>query len=277
MILISTYEIPSKDLLKHLKNYANKKEDILVSSKLEYKDKLYREVVFNKKSLINNETKGIMYIDENFTTVKDDNLIKELASLAYYYEVFYGNRTENSIFNAINHSGGLNREKNDLKLAEKGLDYIYDAGLNEAQYVKDIINKIPNIRDKNNCKLIELKDIVDKFSFQEAFNNDILNSIYNYYEEILALNFENITTIASGIDYYDNIQNAAKKSRRALIFKLKRKIVEPLFKLEYQVSYFKKLINVCSPVINMSKGQYLKFINNKQKENIKSRIELLRK
>ncbi len=35
------------------------------------------------------ETKGIGYIDENNNIVRDKNIQKSLATLAYYYEMFF--------------------------------------------------------------------------------------------------------------------------------------------------------------------------------------------
>ncbi len=45
--------------------------------------------MFNKKNLLIEEVKGIGYIDENNNIVQDKNIQKSLATLAYYYEIFF--------------------------------------------------------------------------------------------------------------------------------------------------------------------------------------------
>ncbi len=72
-----------------LSSYTNKGEYLLVSDVIKYNQIEYREVLFNKKNLLIEEVKGIGYIDENNNIVQDKNIQKSLATLAYYYEIFF--------------------------------------------------------------------------------------------------------------------------------------------------------------------------------------------
>ncbi len=67
----------------------NQIEYLLVSDVIKYNQIEYREVLFNKKNLLIEEVKGIGYIDENNNIVQDKNIQKSLATLAYYYEIFF--------------------------------------------------------------------------------------------------------------------------------------------------------------------------------------------
>lgn len=82
------YSKADEVLKERLNLYINKGEYLLVSDAIKYSQIEYREVLFNKKTLLMEETKGIGYIDENNNIVRDKNIQKSLATLAYYYEMF---------------------------------------------------------------------------------------------------------------------------------------------------------------------------------------------
>nr|WP_243469247.1 hypothetical protein [Clostridium sporogenes] len=65
-----------KVLKEKLNSYTNKGEYLLVSDGIKYKEMEYREVLFNKKNLLIQEVKGIVYIDENNNIVQDKNIQK---------------------------------------------------------------------------------------------------------------------------------------------------------------------------------------------------------
>ncbi len=84
-----------------LSSYTNKGEYLLVSDVIKYNQIEYREVLFNKKNLLIEEVKGIGYIDENNNIVQDKNIQKSLATLAYYYEIFFCINKKNNIFKSF--------------------------------------------------------------------------------------------------------------------------------------------------------------------------------
>lgn len=83
------YSKADEVLKEKLSSYTNKGEYLLVSDVIKYNQIEYREVLFNKKTLLMEESKGIEYIDENNNIVQDKNIQKSLATLAYYYEIFF--------------------------------------------------------------------------------------------------------------------------------------------------------------------------------------------
>lgn len=83
------YSKADEVLNEKLSSYTNKGEYLLVSDVIKYNQIEYREVLFNKKTLLMEESKGIEYIDENNNIVQDKNIQKSLATLAYYYEIFF--------------------------------------------------------------------------------------------------------------------------------------------------------------------------------------------
>lgn len=83
------YSKADEVLKEKLSSYINKGEYLLISDVIKYNQIEYREVLFNKKNLLIEEVKGIGYIDENNNIVQDKNIQKSLATLAYYYEIFF--------------------------------------------------------------------------------------------------------------------------------------------------------------------------------------------
>lgn len=83
------YSKADEVLKEKLSSYINKGEYLLISDVIKYNQIEYREVLFNKKNLLIEEVKGIGYIDENNNIVQDKNIQKSLATLAYYYEMFF--------------------------------------------------------------------------------------------------------------------------------------------------------------------------------------------
>lgn len=83
------YSKEDEVLKEKLSSYINKGEYLLISDVIKYNQIEYREVLFNKKNLLIEEVRGIGYIDENNNIVQDKNIQKSLATLAYYYEIFF--------------------------------------------------------------------------------------------------------------------------------------------------------------------------------------------
>ncbi|HID0755928.1 TPA: hypothetical protein ACXC98_001326, partial [Clostridium botulinum] len=73
------YSKADEVLKEKLSSYTNKGEYLLVSDVIKYNQIEYREVLFNKKTLLMEESKGIEYIDENNNIVQDKNIQKSLA------------------------------------------------------------------------------------------------------------------------------------------------------------------------------------------------------
>ncbi|MCR1935370.1 hypothetical protein ACQX0N_13075 [Clostridium tepidum] len=122
-----------------------------------------------------------------------------------------------------------------------------------------------------------MKSIIEKTYNEEDFIcEESLRKVYKIYEEILKLNFKNIKLIYSGINYYDDIKKSINKKRKSFSIKFNKKISEPLFKLEYQINYFKKLLKTYNKILYMNEREYLKFIYNSENSNINERLCIMR-
>ncbi|APQ96678.1 hypothetical protein FDB72_15190 [Clostridium botulinum] len=271
------YSKADEVLKEKLSSYTNKGEYLLVSDVIKYNQIEYREVLFNKKTLLMEESKGIEYIDENNNIVQDKNIQKSLATLAYYYEIFFCINKKNNIFKALRSEEDLHKENEDIELSIKALEFLQKEKVKDIEKVKNILLELPSLRKKTNDLLKEMKSIIENiFNEEDAMSKESFKKVYTIYKEILKLNFKNVKLIYSGIDYYDYIKGCINKKRKSFSIRFNKKISDPLFKLDYQINYFKKLLKTYNEILCMNEREYLKFIHNSEKENINERLYLVR-
>ncbi|WP_434304131.1 hypothetical protein [Clostridium botulinum] len=264
-------------LKEKLNSYTHKGEYLLVSDGIRYKEIEYREVLFNKKNLLIEEVKGIVYIDENNNIVQDKNIQKSLARLSYYYEMFFCLDKKNNIFKALRNEEDLCKENKDIELSIKALEFLQKGKIKDTEKVKNILLQLPSLRKKTNDLLKQMESIIESISNEEdTISEESFKKVYPIYKEILKLNFKNIKLIYSGIDYYDYIKECVNKKRKSFSIRFNKKLSEPLFKLDYQINYFKKLLKTYNEILCMNEKDYLKFIYNSEKCNINERLKILR-
>lgn len=271
------YSKVDETLKEKFNSYANKGEYLLVSDHIKYNEIEYREVLFNKKSLLMEEAKGIVYIDENNNIVRDNNIQKSLARLSYYYEIFFCIDKKNNIFKALRNEDDLCKENKDIELSIKALEFLQKEKIQDTEKVKNILLQLSSLRKKTNDLLKEMESIIESISNEEdTISEESFKKVYPIYKEILKLNFKNIKLIYSGIDYYDYIKECVNKKRKSFSIRFNKKLSEPLFKLDYQINYFKKLLKTYNEILCMNERDYLKSVYNSEKHNINERLSIIR-
>ncbi|APH16171.1 hypothetical protein NPD5_2805 [Clostridium sporogenes] len=271
------YSRVDEALKEKLNSYTHKGEYLLVSDGIKYKEIEYREVLFNKKNLLIEEVKGIVYIDENNNIVQDKNIQKSLARLSYYYEMFFCLDKKNNIFKALRNEDHFHKENKDIELSIKALEFLQKEKIKDTEKVKNILLQLPSLRKKTNDLLKQMESIIANISNEEdTISEESFKKVYPIYKEILKLNFKNIKLIYSGIDYYDYIKECVNKKRKSFSIRFNKKLSEPLFKLDYQINYFKKLLKTYNEILCMNERDYLKFIYNSEKHNINKRLRIIR-
>ncbi|MCR1975263.1 hypothetical protein NSA52_14120 [Clostridium sporogenes] len=264
-------------LKEKLNSYTHKGEYLLVSGGIKYNEIEYREVLFNKKNLLIEEVKGIVYIDENNNIVQDKNIQKPLARLSYYYEIFFCIDKKNNIFKALRNEEDLCKENKDIELSIKALEFLQKEKIQDTEKVKNILLQLSSLRKKTNDLLKEMESIIESISNEEdTISEESFKKVYPIYKEILKLNFKNIKLIYSGIDYYDYIKECVNKKRKSFSIRFNKKLSEPLFKLDYQINYFKKLLKTYNEILCMNERDYLKSVYNSEKHNINERLCIIR-
>ncbi|NEZ47910.1 hypothetical protein FDF74_12035 [Clostridium niameyense] len=273
------YKIASEEIKEKLLPYMNKGEKLLVSDKIEFKGSYYREVLFNKKFFIGvmEETKGIIYIDDNFNIINKINVQNQLIKLGYYYEILFETEKGKSIFKAMKNDEDLKKDKNDIDMCLIGLDILKNEKIENTEKIKKIILDLIKFREEENEILLNLYNLVNSIWEQDGkISEESLKKVYDLYKKLLRSNFKNIKNIYIGADYYDYIKDMTNKKRKSFSIRLNKKISEPLFKLDYEMNYFKKLLKTYNRILNMNENEYFKFIEKMEKNNITERIKIIR-
>lgn len=273
------YTEADKKISEGLKQYKKGTEAYKVSGKIELNNKFYREVIFTKKNLIRTkaEVKGYLYLDDENKPVIDRILIADLAKLGYYYEMFFNDSKAAGILATLKTEQEIQRERDNVEQIVEGLNFLYEQKVYAAERVKSVFTRNLNLREKSNVKLQELSSIIVKIKEQDLeFNLELLNKLYPYYEDVLLINFEKVVSIASIKDCIDEVIKEAEKNRKKWGAKFISNMVGKLIKVSDELSYFKRLITIYSSVLQMNSSQYIKYLNNINKEKIEERIGLVR-
>lgn len=273
------YQLASKEILENIKQYTKSGELVKVSDALEYNNILYREITFSKKflSAFRKENLGYIYINEKNEIINEKSLQEKLAKLAYFSEVFFNTESKICIVNAFQDEGTVEKNRKDYKLVAEGLDFLTKEGIVDSARVKEIVVKLPSIREKNNVVLKELMDIAGEYREEKKyFNAQMLEELLPIYREALSINLQKIRLVDASRECYANIKKTADKKKKQMSIRFNHKLTEPLLKISYTMGYFIKLVNTCETISKMSDNQYFKYLINIEKQNVDFRVKMNR-
>lgn len=261
--------------------YKKGKEVARVSRPIEYKGRIYREIQYNKVLLgsVRNTVNGIIYVTEEGEKVTDNNDIKELAYLAYQFEVLFDDVFKGGIPKAVIDEKDLKREEKDFEKMLVALDLLKAEGLENTSNLEEAFKKITNLKRENNKALKELIDKVNSLSNENLiFSKKILDKVMPYYRKALLKNFEKIKLINTTKVELDDAKQALIKKRKSLRFKIMTgtSIMDCLNRLEYGIDYFKKVLTVYDEVVEMSDNEYLGYLDKMDRKNIEEKINKIR-
>ncbi|WP_153016352.1 hypothetical protein [Clostridium tepidiprofundi] len=273
------YEEADNNVLKIVKSYIKFGERIRVSKSIKLGNKLYREIIINKKffNKLSNEAVGYLYIDENNNIVDDENIKKEIAKISYFAEMFLDDSNPNSLKSALLSDEDMQKDRNTYKEALEALEGLIKDGLDEGEKIIHILENMPDLRMKNDEKLREVIYIASEFIDENNYFDDkICKELRSKYVDAMLVNFEKVKLVASGARYYDNIKKSAEKKRKRLSVRFNSKVTIPIFRLDYILSYFKRIIRTYECILKMSNSEYIKRMSTIERENINKKIELIR-
>lgn len=273
------YQLASKEILENIKQYTKSGELVKVSDALEYNNILYREITFSKKflSAFRKENLGYIYINVKNEIINEKSLQEKLAKLAYFSEVFFNTESKICIVNAFQDEGTVEKNRKDYKLVAEGLDFLTKEGIVDSARVKEIVVKLPSIREKNNVVLKELMDIAGEYREEKKyFNAQMLEELLPIYREALSINLQKIRLVDASRECYANIKKTADKKKKQMSIRFNHKLTEPLLKISYTMGYFIKLVNTCETISKMSDNQYFKYLINIEKQNVDFRVKMNR-
>jgi hypothetical protein len=273
------YSLAPKEILDSVKEYIKRGEIVNISFPIQYNNMFYREIMFSQKLFKNFRKQhiGYIYINEEDEIVNVKSLQEKLAKLSYFSEIFYNTTNRTCIVNALQDEVVIEKDKKDHELGIEGLDFLSKEGIVDSEQVKQIINKLPGIRQKNNEALKKLIAKAEKHKGQnQYFNENMLEDLLPDYRDALSINLQKIKLIDSGRECYVNIKKTAEKKRKQMSVRFNPKLTKPLMRISYMMGYFIKLINTCEIISKMTDSQYFKYLITIEKENIDYRVNLNR-
>lgn len=267
----------SEELKNIAKTYQKSGEYFKEISELEFNGKTYKEIGFYKRglSLFGSEVLGYIFVDNDNNVLNSQNVIKELCKLAHYNEAFFSTEKGKGILAALKNKDDVISERLEVDPISSGLDFLRDNGVLGTEKIKYVVKKLPDAKEVIDKKTEVFAEVINKYR-DKIFNEESLKLIYPYYEEILKLNFENVKLIATVADVCQDVQVAAEKTRKKWAIRAKKNVVGQLIRTSDKIVYFKKVIRTYNDVIDMSTSQYVKFLNNMNKDKIENRARLVR-
>lgn len=276
---MASYSLVSKEVLDNIKQYMKSGEEVKTSDFLEYNNILYREIIFLKKWSKNEfkERLGYLYINEKNEIVIQKTLQDRLAKLAYFWEIFYNTENKSCIVNAFQDEGAVEKDNKNYKLVTDGLDILTKDGIVDSQQVKQMVLKLPGIRDKSN-EIIKLFMAKAKECNKEKkyFNMHMMEELSLTYKKVLIINLRKIRLVYSANECYENIKTTSEKKRKQIFIRFNYKLTKPLIKTSYMMKFFIKVVNSCETISEMSDLQYFEYLETIEKGNIDNRVKLNR-
>ena len=277
---MSFYEVPSNEVMASLKNVIKMGEKAKISKKVNVNDVFYREVILSKKSFpsLKKVDSGILYIDDNNRVVDDKKLINKLGRDFYFYSAFFDESSNKSLVNALQNEGDVKRDRKEYTEAIEAAEILIGEGIKQAELIKTIAEKVLILREKTNTILNDIMNQYAEFTRKKGYlNEEFLEEVNDKYKELMRVNFEKVLIINKGLNIYDDVQDAAYKKKKKLAVRFNSNVVMPINKLDYVISYFKKIIRTYQPVIHFNMMQYMKHHEKFEKNNIEERLSIIRK
>ncbi|WBW99426.1 hypothetical protein [Oceanirhabdus sp. W0125-5] len=277
---MSFYEVPTNEVMNSLKKVIKMGEKAKISKKVNVDEAFYREVVLSKKSFLSlkKNDSGIVYLDENNNVVTDEKLLKKLGRDFYFYSAFFDESSNNSLINALQNEGDIKRDRKDYNEAIEAADILITEGIKQAELIKTIAEKVLKLREKTNELLNDIMNEYAGFTKENGYLNEkFLEEVNDKYKELMRVNFEKVLIINKGLNIYDDVQDAAHKKKKKLTVRFNTSVVSPMNKLDYVISYFKRIIRTYQPVIHLNMMQYVKHHEKFEKNNVEERLTIIRK
>lgn len=260
--------------------YKRPGEKIRITLPIEFEGRKYREVLYNKTFLgkMTRNIEGMIFLNENGEYVSDARIKRELSSLGYYFENMLDDKSINDIKKALIPELEIEKQIVDYGQIIKAVEVINISDISGKDTVVSVLNKLPEYKKENN-KVIEayLNKVQSINPGEFVFNVSSYNELYSLYKEILAANFKRVKLVSTGKAFYDDIKSGGRKRRRSLFSRLNHHdIFMGLTKISVEMDRLKSIVSVYESVSDMKPEEYIKHLKSIEKNNINSRIQLIR-
>jgi hypothetical protein len=271
----------AEGIYKDISNrYKKGMEVARVSIPIEIQGKKYREVIYNSNFLgrTGSKIKGAIYITDSGEIVVDSKLQKDIAYLAYYLQFFFDEAYLKNMQSAVADEKAIKKEEKEYEQIAASLEFIKEDNIKGLDVVSKIMQELPKFKRENNQSIKDFLSKIESLKSKDmVFNKAILDEIMPYYRNTLIKNFERIKHVNKGRSYYDGIQEQLNKLKKKPKYKLLDRGKIQLFnRIEYRISYLKKILVVYDAIIDMSQKEYIKYLQEMDERNISEKLNKIR-
>ncbi|HBM81157.1 MAG: hypothetical protein QME45_08430 [Clostridiales bacterium] len=259
--------------------YSKKGEVPMVSNPVIFNGNKYYQIVYRRSFLMFplKKIQGMIFIDEQGEYIEDDDTLKSLARLFYYYSFFLNNKRFN-INNLIKNGAQMESEKRYYEDASSVLGILIEKSVEGADKVKKIVDTIPHMRKKANDVLLQFKKIISGYeNGSSLFCQDALDSLFPLYVQSAVMSFERVKYINGCSLYYGSIRNEIVKLRKNIKNALNKSLKDNIEKLQYITSFFINVVNYYNKLIDYTPQEYENYFIGKSDEYISGYVKNIRR
>lgn len=274
------YTKPGKMFDTIVNENLNGKEHAVLSIPLKYDGKIYRKILYYETKMAKSgpQTAGIVFISEDGRIIKDKEIKKQLVMRFRRLELLMGPRSAKRFKNAYTSEKQFQIDERDYKDMIETMEVLKEKGTEGTESVCQMFKNLPAAKREINDAVEVYRKCLDKCNAQtdKADARDI-DSLYEAYLGVMAANFKKLKLINTASHEYVSVRKAAIKIRRSIkmIFTYGN-IKKGLSDIDYQFSYFSKLLAIYKDVIHMSLDRYKAYLRDMENHEVTLNMELLR-
>lgn len=266
------------ELLDFVGEYKKNREFVKLSIPVSLKGNTYREVVFERSFFFKRkrlDINGVLFIDKLNNIVRDKSIVRELSELFLNLEQLLEDSFINGLEKSILSDNDLLEEERKYRNINKIMQVLIEKNTPGAEKIDGIIKRLPQYKKENNILIKQYLDIVKTIKVNDGINSDFLmNDIKQIYNLTLIKNFEKIKFISTGRNYYEFIKKeAVGLYKKKTIGMMGSNVNSNAANVEYVFNHLIQVVDVYNRILDMSQSDYIKYLNNIEKQDIHLLIE----
>lgn len=258
--------------------YKKNREFIEVSVPISFNGTTYREIIFEQLYLIKRKErniKGVIFISEQKEIVSDKAIIRDLTKIFLNLENLLEDSFLGNLEKTIVSDSDIKEEEKRYKNITKILQILIEKNTPGVEKVEGILKKLPQLKKENNILIKQYIDLAKPLKTAQDMNSEyLLNDIKQIYNLTLLKNFEKIKLISTGKNYYDFVKKEAiGLFKKKLVGTMGSNKSSEAANVEYVFNHLLQVVDVYNRIIDMSENDYIKYLNNIEKQEIIESIQ----
>lgn len=274
------YTKPGSKYNSLVNEYLKGKEYVLLSIPMKYDGNIYRKVLYYvaKFGKSTAQPVGIIFISEDGRIIKDKELKRQLVLSFRRLELLLGPRSSKRFKNAYTSEKQLQMDERDYRDMIETLEVLKEKGTDGTEPICEMFRNLNNAKREINDAVEIYRKCLDKCNEQKdkADAKDI-DSLYESYLGVMTANFKKIKLINTAAHDYVTVRKAATRMRRSIKMMFSYgKIKKGLSDIDYQFSYFTRLLTIYRDVTHMSVDRYKAYLRDMENHDVSLDMKILR-